>query len=216
MEINETTISLILSGLSILIASVALILHYIKFQRDKPILTVIPYISSYTIQKMPEFNLLKIDASFLINNSGNISTSITGSTGFIRLLPNSSILGQMFKIKGILGTANPANLPIEIKANNTTTINLNYTFEYDSLNALDSCMRPIQIYITPQKPEIPSRDDVILHVNFNFLTTHQRIIKTSCCIFRKDQPESQRPDMENTGLIISSVASKYNEQLRIT
>jgi len=211
---DQQTIPLSISILSLLISIIALFFSYRKYRRDKPILTISPYISSYSIHEheFPTPHELKIKASFLVNNSGDISTSITESSSMIRLLPNSSIIELMLKQNAILGSVNPENLPVEIKANCTTTISLNYSFEYDNFQALDSCIR----FLIPERQDgkiilkSHTRDDVVLHVNFNFSTTHKQIMFCSGCIFREDQPESKIPDIERKGLLRSSVSLARN------
>lgn len=205
--------ALYLSLISLGVSVIALYFSYRKFQRDKPILAIMPYISSYSVQyeEFPKFNFLKINASFLINNSGDIPTSIIESRCLIELLPNVSIIESFLKKKSILGHANPAGLPFEIKANCTMTIDLEYTLKFDIFDALDSCIRPTYPGFQP-----PPRDDVILHVHFMFLTTHNQTLEISSCVFRKDQPEAKSPSNINRGLLQSTVNSARNSELRIT
>jgi len=212
--LNQQTITLLTSFFSLLISVIALFFSYRKYRRDKPILTITPYISSYSIheQKFPTPNLLKIKASFLVNNSGDISTSITESSSIIRLLPDLSIIDLMLKQNAILGSVAIENLPVEIRANCTTTITLNYTFEYDNFKALDSCIR----FLIPERQDgqivlkSQVRDDVVLHVKFNFLTTHKQVVFCSGCIFREDQPECKLAESEMKGLLRSSVSLALN------
>ncbi len=213
VQTQSDNFALYISIASLCVSLIALYLSYKKFQRDKPILAIIPYISNYSVQyeEFPKFNFLKINASFLVNNSGDIPTSILESRCLIELLPNASIIEAFFKKKSTLGHASPAALPSEIKANSTTTIELEYTLKFDNFDALDSCVRP-----TYPGLHLPTRDDVILHVYFVFLTTHNQTIEISSCVFRKDQPESKNPSNLNGGLLQSTVNRARNLELRVT
>jgi hypothetical protein len=214
------TISLIISIISLILSIGAFFFAFRKYRRDKPILAISPYISSYStqLQEFPELNFLKINASFIVNNTGDIPTSITASSGLIGLMPNKSVFESLYKSNAIIGNVNVNNLPIEIKANCATTINLEYTFQFDIFEALDSCLRPVSIYIKPQINENPTRDDIILHVRFYFVTTHNQVLKTSACVYRNDQSESKNVDSQNTGLLQSSVnlARNRKKDLQVT
>lgn len=176
----------------------ALYLHYKEYKKNKPIINCILHHSHYEFTKNDEMDILQINASFLINNSGKSPTSLINCFTIIQLHPHSTLLNN---VDGFYTKANQNLLPIDIKASGTTQVELSFSLEIGNFKniSLDRCLIPINT----KNPNEKDYDDLPLAVRFEFKHTFGTF-NDKGCIFRKDQKESKYISGEVGPLLFSN------------
>ncbi|MDD5474641.1 MAG: hypothetical protein PHU34_10935 [Candidatus Methanoperedens sp.] len=182
----------------------ALYLHYKQYKKQQPIIKCYFHKSHYEILKNGLKDILKVKASFIVNNNGNSPTSVINCAGIIQIQPEfASIIGNSIVSNAVLDET--LNLPCDIKANGSTKIELSFSFDIDNFLALDRCM------ISLNGNNIPRREykELPLAIEFIFYHTHGTF-EVRGCVFRKDQPESEKVKGEIQTLLFSAVRLRTN------
>jgi hypothetical protein len=174
---------------------IALIWQYKDYKQKAPNVTGILHHADYEITKLEDRNTIKLNASFLIQNMGSTPSSITDSIAIIKFQQG---LDKNLSYNAVKGTVNHTKIPCDIKANGATRIELDYSIDVSDPLILDRCAIPYNI----RDPKHPKPEDLPLAIRFFIKHTYGQF-DTIGCVYRKDQPESQRIKGEQGGLCFS-------------
>jgi len=180
----------------------ALFLLYRDYRKKEPNLSGYLLKANYKVDSQGIVQSINLNASFMISNTGYSPTSISNSAAIIRLHPE---ITKYQRYNAIQGKTINENVPCDIKANGTTKVDLSYIFEVDNPDFLDRCLVPMNI----RNPQHIEQRDLPLAVHFFIKHTYGQL-DIKGCVYRKDQPESEKSFGEQ-GLLFFSEAEVYDK-----